>query len=292
MDLSHYIEADEALAAQPETLAESHDDYLKQILERFMPKFVKIPPGTYPIGSQHPRPTERPFQQILLEKFYISQLPVTNDLFDFFIRETGYETDAEKTGFGTVVIGRVCRRIDQQTGRAILSIGQGVRSHKVQGASWRHPAGPGTSLENKANHPVVQVSRRDALAFASWAGKRLPTEDEWEAAARGASGFVYPWGNEWSNEMANTELSHICDTTSVTMHGKNSMSPFGLYDLLGNVFEWTATPYTQAGPGGTAITVAYILKGGCWSSRKDITAAGRLIERETWSNIIGFRCAV
>ena len=292
LDLSHYIDADEALTALPETLVETHDEYIAQILDRFMPKFIRIPAGYYLTGRDRPSHNERPAKKIMLQNFYISQLPVTNDLFDFFVRETGYETDAERTGFGTVVTGRICNSIDPQTGRNVLSISHGTRSQRMQGANWRHPQGPASSLENKANHPVVQVSRHDALAFAAWAGKRLPSEDEWEAAARGAFGFLFPWGNEWQGALANTESSLTGDTTPVTRHGKLSMSPFGVYDLLGNVFEWTST---VAGPKRQATGNApliYVLKGGCWTSRTGTTAASRLLETETWSNIIGFRCAV
>ena len=292
LDLSHYIEADEALASPPETLTESHDDYIAQILERFMPKFIKIPAGHYLTGRDQPAYNERPTRKIFLQSFYIAQLPVTNDLFDFFVRETGYETDAERAGFGNVVEGRISNRIDPDTGRNVLFINRGTRSRKTQGANWRHPAGPGTSLENKGNHPVVQVSRHDALAFAAWAGKRLPVEDEWEAAARGPEGLLFPWGNEWQGELANTEAALTGDTTPVIRHGKSSMSPFGIYDLLGNVFEWTATVHTPSRPVNTRMPPVYVLKGGCWTSNTGITTAARLLEPDTWSNIIGFRCAV
>ncbi|MBI5559007.1 MAG: SUMF1/EgtB/PvdO family nonheme iron enzyme [Deltaproteobacteria bacterium] len=292
LDLSHYIEAGEALAAPPQTLAESHDDYIAQILERFMPKFIKIPAGDYLTGRDKPLANERPARKIFLPGFYISQLPVTNDLFDFFVRETGYETDAEKSGFGTVVEPRLCNRVDPDTGRSVLSIARGASSHRVQGANWRHPKGADSSLENKANHPVVQVSRRDALAFAAWAGKRLPSEDEWEAAARGSEGFLFPWGNEWHAELANTESSLAGDTTPVTRHGRQSISPFGVYDQLGNVFEWSASLHTPARALSGVSRPIYVLKGGCWTSKAGITTAARLLETDTWSNTIGFRCAV
>ncbi|MEW6290551.1 MAG: SUMF1/EgtB/PvdO family nonheme iron enzyme [Thermodesulfobacteriota bacterium] len=292
LDLSHYIEPDEALASPPETLTETHDDYIAQILERFMPKFIKIPAGYYVTGRDQPAYNERPARKIFLQDFYIGQLPVTNDLFDFFVRETGYETDAEKAGFGNVVEGRLSNRIDPDTGRTILSISRGTRSQRMQGANWRHPSGPVSSLENKGNHPVVQVSRRDALAFAAWAGKRLPSEDEWEAATRGHEGLLFPWGNDWHGELANTEAALTGDTTPVTRHGKSSMSPFGVYDLLGNVFEWTATAHTPSRPASNRTPPVYVLKGGCWTSKTGITAATRLLEPDTWSNTIGFRCAV
>ncbi|MBU4296712.1 MAG: SUMF1/EgtB/PvdO family nonheme iron enzyme, partial [Proteobacteria bacterium] len=292
LDLSHYIEPDEALASPPETLTENHDDYITQILERFMPKFIKIPAGNYLTGRDQPAYNGRPTRKIFLQSFYIAQLPVTNDLFDFFVRETGYETDAERAGFGNVVEGRISNRIDPDTGRTVLFINRGIRSRRTQGANWRHPSGPGSSLENKGNHPVVQVSRHDALVFAAWAGKRLPSEDEWEAAARGPDGLLFPWGNEWYRERANTESSLTGDTTPVIRHGKTSMSPFGVYDLLGNVFEWTATVHPPSRPANNRTPPVYVLKGGCWTSKTGITVADRLLEPDTWSNTIGFRCAV
>ncbi|MFZ5758417.1 MAG: SUMF1/EgtB/PvdO family nonheme iron enzyme [Thermodesulfobacteriota bacterium] len=290
LDLSHYLEASEALAAPEQTLAESHDEYVAQILERFMPRFIKIPAGHYPVGTVTPGRDERPAATIWLPGFYISQVPVTNDLFDFFVRETGYETDAEQVGFGTVFTGRVSSRIDPDSGRKVMAITRGAFSQRLRGANWRHPAGPESSVEHKANHPVVQISRRDALAFAAWAGKRLPSEDEWEAAARGPQGLPFPWGNEWRDGLANTESSLLGDTTPVTRYGRGAMSPFGLCDLLGNVFEWTATSVApdNRGPG----PMIHVLKGGCWISRDRVTAAGRRLENDTWSNIIGFRCAV
>ncbi|MFH1216588.1 MAG: SUMF1/EgtB/PvdO family nonheme iron enzyme [Pseudomonadota bacterium] len=292
LDLSHYIDANEALTAPPDTLVESHDDYIAQILERFMPKFVKIPADHYIIGIPQPNHNERVSGKVWLKSFYISQLPVTNDLFDFFVRETGYETDAERAGFGNVFTGRISSRTDPETGRHVMTISRGSSSQRVRGANWRHPAGPDSSLENKATHPVVQVSRQDALAFASWAGKRLPNEDEWEAAARGSQGLLFPWGNEWQKDMANVESSLAGDTTPVIRHGQKSMSPFGVYDLLGNVFEWTSTIHHPATPSTGNSPPIYVLKGGCWTSKAGITCAARLLERNTWSNIIGFRCAV
>ncbi len=133
---------------------------------------------------------------------------------------------------------------------------------------------------------MVQVSRLDAVAFAAWAGKRLPSEDEWEAAARGLEGFLFPWGNDFL-PLANLESHQAGSTTPITFFGRQSMSPFGLLDMLGNVFEWTSTYYEEQR--GQDLS---ILKGGSWASSQ-ISCAERLIEpASTWSNTIGFRCAV
>ncbi|MBC8317238.1 MAG: SUMF1/EgtB/PvdO family nonheme iron enzyme [Desulfobulbaceae bacterium] len=292
LDLSRYIEPSDALENLPDTLNESNDELIRMIMQRFMPPFIQIPSGSYPVGSKHPRSMDRPEHSVILNNFHISQIPVTNDIFDFFIRETGYETDAEKKGYGTVVEGRFSRKTNPDTGKETLVINPGVRFQRVEGATWRHPKGPYSSLENKASHPVVQVSRRDAIAFASWAGKKLPSEDEWEAAARGKAGLLFPWGDDWLDTYGNFESSQIGDTTPVTHYGKKAMSPFGLLDMLGNILEWTSSRPLDVSSEGNAPRLS-ILKGGSWATGGLITSATRFLERDnTWSNIIGFRCAV
>ncbi|MBU1638974.1 MAG: formylglycine-generating enzyme family protein [Proteobacteria bacterium] len=286
MDLSQYIDAEEALANNPDILQERSDEYIKQILERFMPKFIKIPKGLYPVGDRKKRKTDRPATKVNVVEFYIGQFPITNDLFDFFVRETGYETEAERIGHGLVTSGRLRNDLNLKTGSHTLAINKGIITRQIKGANWRHPDGPASSLESRSHHPVVQVSRLDAIAFATWAGKRLPSEDEWEVGARGKEGFLLPWGNDIL-PLANLEGHQAGSTTPVNYFGRQSMSPFGLLDMLGNVFEWTSSTYS--GQNGREL---YILKGGSWATSK-ITCAERLIEpASTWSNTIGFRCAV
>ena len=242
--LSKYIEAEEAVN-QGELLRETQEEFINQILERFMPKFIKIPAGLYLVGSASPKGLEQPLRKVRLHDFYLGQSPVTNDLFDMFVRETGYMTDAEEAGYGIVFEGRCTNSIDPETGREIFSLSRGTLARHVSGANWRHPAGPGSSLEGKHNHPVVQVSHNDAMAFAAWAGKRLPTEEEWEAAARGASGQLFPWGTAWLADLGNFEATCLGGTSSVEHFGRKGMSPFGIHDLLGNVAEWTSTPHAE-----------------------------------------------
>jgi formylglycine-generating enzyme required for sulfatase activity len=234
-------------------------------------------------------------RKVQLNDFYLGQAPVTNDLFDMFVRETGYMTDAEEAGYGIVFEGRCTNTIDPETGREIFSLTRGTLARHVSGASWRHPAGPGSSLEGKHNHPVVQVSHHDAMAFAAWAGKRLPTEEEWEAAARGKNGQLFPWGDRWVVNLGNFEAACLGGTTSVEHYGRKAMSPFGIFDLLGNVAEWTSTPHAEQAdlqPGRSGERI-YILKGGSWITGGIVTAAWRQIERgKYWTNTIGFRCAV
>ncbi|MGV1099861.1 formylglycine-generating enzyme family protein [Thiovibrio sp. JS02] len=293
--LSKYLEANEALNEERELLRETQEEFINQILDRFMPKFIKIPSGSYIVGSPLPRSLEQAQKKVTIPDFYLGQTPVTNDLFDLFVRETGYITDAEEAGYGIVYEGRFTKRIDQETGRETLTLTSGTIARHVSGANWRHPAGPGSSLEGKHNHPVVQVSHNDAMAFAAWAGKRLPTEEEWEAAARGADGQLFPWGKEWQEGLGNFEGACLGATTAVEHFGKKAMSPFGIIDLLGNVAEWTATSYQAgtAGSPGKSRDLVYILKGGSWISSGIVTAAHRQIESNRyWANTVGFRCAV
>ncbi len=292
--LSKYIEADEAVNQQ-DLLRETQEEFINQILERFMPKFIKIPAGHYLVGSASPKGLEPPLRKVMLQEFYLGQAPVTNDLFDMFVRETGYATDAEEAGYGIVFEGRCTNKRDPETGREIFSLTRGTIARHVSGASWRHPAGPGSSLEGRHNHPVVQVSHHDAMAFAAWAGKRLPTEEEWEAAARGASGQLFPWGDTWLADLGNFEAACLGGTSPVEHFGRKAMSPYGIYDLLGNVAEWTSTVHAgQADtPEGRATEKIYILKGGSWITGSIVTTAWRQIERGNyWANTIGFRCAV
>ena len=138
---------------------------------------------------------------------------------------------------------------------------------------------------------MVQVSLEDARAFAAWAGKRLVTECEWEAAARGDDGRLFPWGTAWETESCNHDETTISDTTSVDHYGELGKSPFGVYDLIGNIFEWTKTPYHDPF-NKNELHDYYVIKGGSWATRGILTAAKRLMKHaQSWSNTIGFRCA-
>ncbi|MBU0728800.1 MAG: formylglycine-generating enzyme family protein [Proteobacteria bacterium] len=292
--LSEYMNPQEALADTPKTLNESHEEYIAQIMERFTPKFITIPEGRYSIGSKHPKANEQPKKTVLLKSFHLGQFPITNDLFELFVRDTGYETDAEQAGYGVVVEGKCRDTIDPESGRQLFTMTRSAMAQSMNGANWRHPDGPGSSIENRHNHPVVQVSRRDAMSFAAWAGKRLPTEEEWETGARGNDDRLFPWGNMWGADNGNFEGACHSGTTAVDHYGKKSASPFGIYDLLGNVFEWTSGEYRQDPASHIKPTAAvYILKGGSWATAGPVTIAARLLERGAyWSNTIGFRCAV
>lgn len=175
-------------------------------------------------------------QRMYLPEFWIDKTPVTNAEFARFVQATGYKTTAEQTGIGCAHTG--------------------AKWEDLQGANWRHPGGPKTDILCKANHPVVQVTWEDAAAYARWAGKRLPTQQEWEKAARGTDGRQYPWGNqEPARELCNFDKNEH-GTTPVGRYSPQGDSPYGCVDMGGNVWEWTASMDESGNK---------VLRGGGWS---------------------------
>jgi len=273
----------------PHTLTERFDGFLGS-MERHYNQYLSIPGGKYTIGSSDPETNELPAKDITLPDFFMGKYPVTNALFEIFIEQTGYKTTAEKLGYGTVYYGRFKSTTDQRTG-CKQSLWHNAHHHKrVEGAFWYQPGGPGTTLYNKRNHPVVQVSIDDAVAFASWTGKRLPTEFEWEGAARTRKGNPLPWeGSRWIDDKGNFETSAIADTTPVDYY-KNGENGYGLADLLGNTLEWTSDqsrpPYVKSGN-----HIYHIVKSCSFISEAKIKLSVRhRLEKNFTSNILSFRC--
>ena len=269
-------------------LAEQFDGFLGT-MDRYYNQYILIPEGEYIIGSRNGKKDARPEQNVRLSSFYIGQYPVVNGLFEIFVEKTGYKTFAEKIGYGTVYYGRFQKTKDERTGLMTSTWNSSLHCENVEGACWYQPFGPGSTLHNKRTHPVVQITREDAMAFAAWTGKKLPTEVEWEVAARTASGWIYPWGPDWRNDSCNLEESCIGDTTPVDQYAEFK-NDFGIADTMGNVMEWTLdgleTISNKANESGY-----YIAKGGNWVSGNDIKLFDRSqLEPETHSNILGFRC--
>jgi formylglycine-generating enzyme required for sulfatase activity len=269
-------------------LAEAFDGYLGS-MDRYYNHYILIDRGEYLIGSRHPKKNERAEQTMHLSPFYFGRFPVTNGLFEIFVEKTGFKTTAEKIGYGTVYYGRFEKRKDDQTGLITSTWNSSLYCKVVKGACWYRPSGPESTLYNKRNHPVVQISLEDAAAFAAWTGKRLPTENEWEAAARTAKGWIFPWGHEWKNDAANIEDSGIADTTPVDKYVEFE-NGFGIVDVLGNVLEWTDSGFKMPSQGNNESPLR-IAKGGSWVSGNDIRLSSRFkLEPESHSNILGFRC--
>ena len=157
---------------------------------------IRVDGGRFAMGSEHADSIaadgEGPVRDVTLDPFYLDRYAVTNRQFEEFERATDYKTEAEVFGWSFVFIGHLREKGTE------AQHPEGLRWwRKVEGADWRHPEGPDSSTEGRENHPVVQVSWNDAAAYAAWAGKRLPTETEWEFAARGGlERKRFPWGDE------------------------------------------------------------------------------------------------
>ncbi|MFZ5571274.1 MAG: formylglycine-generating enzyme family protein [Thermodesulfobacteriota bacterium] len=269
-------------------LSEQFDGYLGA-MERYYNQYIHVPAGEYTIGRKRPHTNELPLQQVYLPGFYMGKYPVTNALFEVFVEKTGYVTTAEKRGWGIVYVGRFRNDRDPKTGKRKSLWNTSTQKNQVQGAFWYQPAGPGSTLHHKRNHPVVQVSLADARAFAAWTGKRLPGELEWEAAMRSDSAFVYPWGNEWREKNCNTEKSAVADTTPVDRYPEG-LNSFGIADAIGNVLEWTADE-TKTPFAAVRKAVYHSVRGGSWISGDEVTLLTRFRFEVTYtSNILGFRC--
>jgi formylglycine-generating enzyme len=213
--------------------------------------------GTFAMGDNRFYPEERPVREVTVGGFWMDVHPVTAGVFRRFARETGYVTLAERpvdpadypdADADLLVPGSLVFR--KSNGPVPLT---DVRSwwEYVPGACWRKPQGPGTTINGRDRHPVVHVAYEDAVAFADWAGKALPTEAEWEFAARGGlAAAVFAWGDEHfpnGQPMANTWQGEF-PWQNLGLDGYEGTSPvgtypangYGLYDVCGNVWEWTS----------------------------------------------------
>lgn len=218
------------------------------------PNDVEIPAGTFAMGDPfnegYEGDGESPVHEVRVSAFRISATTVTNQEFAAFVDATGHRTESEL--FGTSAVFHLAVRAAPQD---ILNRVNNVPWWlNVRGANWSHPAGPVSHWTEIPDHPVTHVSHNDALAYCGWAGRRLPTEAEWEYAARGgASGQRYPWGNELHNVHAEGAGRHNCNIWQgefparndvedgyLTTAPANSFAPngYGLYQTSGNVWEW------------------------------------------------------
>ncbi len=222
---------------------------------RFKDKMVRIDGGTFLMGTEDNEgiqsDCEGPIIEQKVKPFLMDSHAVTNEEFTQFIKETGYRTEAEKFGWSFVFYQFISPEIKVE----VQQVAATPWWFAVEQAYWFQPEGPQSMIEGKMDHPVVHVSWNDAQAFAHWAGKRLPTEKEWEFAARGGlEQKKYPWGDEltpngehycniWQGKFpnSNTKEDGYIGTAPAISYPENG---FGLYNMAGNVWEWCVDSFT------------------------------------------------
>jgi formylglycine-generating enzyme required for sulfatase activity len=231
---------------------------------------VWIPGGEFSMGANDPPDMDdvgmkatldaRPIHRVYVDGFFMDRTDVTNAQFAEFVKATGYLTVAERTPTAEEFPGAPPENLF--AGSVVFSPPDHAVSldnhfqwwSYMRGANWRHPLGPRSDLQGKENYPVVHIAYADAEAYAKWAGKRLPTEAEWEFAARGGqAGKPFVWGDEFRPRgawMANTHQGHFPQKDSgedgfigIAPVGHYSPNAYGLYDMAGNVWQWTSDWY-------------------------------------------------
>lgn len=303
---------------------------------------VYIPSGTFTMGgkSDQASPDEYPNHEVTVSAFFMDEHEVTNRQFMEFVEATGYKTIAERP----IDWEEMARQLPPGTPKpadSVLAPGSlvfkatagpvNLRDYSqwwewVIGADWQHPEGPGSSVEERMDYPVVHVAYDDALAYAQWAGKRLPTEAEWEWASMGGDTKAkYPWGNEsvetaftkanfWQGffPYENEEKDGFFGTAPVKSFPANG---YGLYDMAGNVWEWCSDKYHEAAyqmdeqkgtvknPAGPEqsydpnepYAVKHVVRGGSFLCNDSYCSGYRVARRMSSShdsglNHTGFRC--
>jgi formylglycine-generating enzyme required for sulfatase activity len=294
-----------------------------------------VPGGQFWMGADEAQMTDaRPWHRVSVDGFWMDATEVTNEQFSKFVNATGYVTIAERKPRAEDYPGALPEKL--VAGSVVFS----PPDHAVPldnhfrwwsympGANWRHPEGPGSDIKKRMNHPVVHIAYQDAAAYCGWAGKRLPTEAEFEFASRGGLDRKhYVWGDEFmpgGKHMANTFQGHFPDTNTGE-DGYLSTAPvaafaangYGLFDMAGNVWEWTSDWYradyyqTLAAVGGVAVNPKgppdsfdpsepgvwkRVHRGGSFLCTSQYCAryiaGGRgKGELDTGTNHLGFRCA-
>ena len=281
---------------------------------------VPIAAGTFRMGGDDadafPQDGEGPVREVQVSEFFVDAKAVTNAAFAGFVKATGHVTDAERFGWSFVFH----LFVGEEAAPHVIegTVPQAPWWRAVRGASWRAPEGQGSSIATRQNHPVVHVSWRDATAYAAWAGKRLPTEAEWEKAARGGlTGARFPWGDEltprgrfrcntWQGEFPyrDSGADGFVGTAPVDAYRPNA---FGLYNTSGNVWEWCADWFspvwhaeardeTRIDPRGPESGVAKVVRGGSYLCHASYCNRYRVAARtmntiDSTTGNMGFRCA-
>jgi sulfatase modifying factor 1 len=257
---------------------------------------VWIPGGDFVMGSDDHYPEEAPAHRVGVDGFWMDQHTVTNQEFARFVKETRHVTLAERApnpadypGAAEELLVAASVVFQQPKQRVSLDSAYNWWIY-VPGADWRQPQGPGSSVKRLADHPVVQVAWEDVAAYAEWAGKELPTEAEWEFAARGGlEGATYAWGedftpggrhqaNTWQGDfpMHNTREDGHAGTAPVGSYPPNG---YGLVDMIGNVWEWTSDWYQAHDQSGHSCCSVENPRGGQREGSHDPAVTGTEIPR-------------
>jgi len=270
-------------------------------------EMVELAGGHFRIGSNNPQEGEAVSRTARVKPFSIDKTPVTNQMFREFVRATKYKTEAQDFGWSFVLD---LLASDQTRNSAdTQKLPNAEHWIAVQGAWWRQPEGPDSSIKGREQHPVVHVSHKDAAAYCHWREKRLPTETEWEFAARGGKESEYPWGSQhmlgekhmmniWHGKFPdrNTKDDGYIGTAPVDAYPANS---YGVGSAIGNVWEWTSTIHTHPSKGQSGEEPQKIaLRGGSFVDSADGSwnHMARVSTRmgntaDSGSHNSGFRCA-
>lgn len=302
-------------SSKPETTADS--DSQKQKVAggqtESSDNMVFIPAGDFVMGTDRqflPLDAEGPARKVFLDAFYIDKFEVTNAEFKAFVDSTNHKTDAEVFGDSFVLDGLLS---PEEDAKVMSTVANAPWWLPVQGATWEHPEGQDTNIQDRMDHPVVHVSWNDAVSYCSWAGKRLPTEAEFEKACRGGVYTLYPWGDEvvvgkrhvaniWQGEFPreNTKEDGYKTTAPIGSYPPNN---FGVHDLIGNVWEWVhdwwGTNFDtthRTNPYGPNTGEERVKKGGSFMCTKQYCYRFRCEARtktsaDTTGLNVGFRCA-
>lgn len=276
---------------------------------------IYVPGGEFLMGTDDPKgykdDGEGPVRKVKVDPFYIDACTVTNSQFEEFVSDTGYKTEAEIYGWSFVF--HLLVSYETRT-KVTQFVQQTPWWLVVDGANWRHPEGPDSILEDRYDHPVVHVSWNDAIAFCNWAGKRLPTEAEWEFAARGGlEQKKYAWGDEllpngqyyaniWQGQFPNENrrLDGYKGTAPARSFPANN---YGLYNVSGNVWEWCSDWFsptyhvydTKENPKGIPNGTSKVIRGGSYLCHESYCNRYRVAARssstpDSSTGHMGFRC--